>query len=618
MRTTQKRRSFGSANGNGVSPPAPPIPPEPPQARPVTPPSGAPSPRSSYRVRRNPIRLLGKVVMWLIVTVLVAVGALAGGVKLYFDYSVAAIRPHSKEVIAAQEILEAPTPGQPATAIVIGYDKRAGEVEAGSRSDTVMLVRIDPKKNVVTMLSFPRDLTVDIPACSGHPSWSGRINEAYAYCGPRGTLATVKQLTGVPVNYMITVNFKAFQRIVDKLGGVYMDVDHRYFNDNSTLAAGSTYAKIDLKPGYQHLDGSHALDFVRFRHTDSDLLRVVRQQEFVKAFKQQVSDTWSLFQLPGVVKAITENVEVAKGGKKSLDPDEVISYARALYSLPAGGFQQVPLENVSGYNELSVSEADLQDAVQRFENPDVRAPEKAITVATGGKPKEEGGPPPSQVTVEILNGNGVAGAADDAAYRLGQIGYKAANGGNADNFNYFHTTVYYDPAVPDADLAAKRMADLFGDAEPSRHRRTRSSSRCSASSSGRPSRAPSARRRGTPRRSGRSRPSSATTPSPRSCDRSGSRPASRSWLRPSRTRAPRSRPSRASAPTGSPTTAPCASRTRRGTSTGASRRRTGPTRRSSRARHSSGRSRAVSTSSTSAARSSTPSRSSRTEPCTGS
>lgn len=465
MRTTQKRRSFGSANGNGVSPPAPPIPPEPPQARPVTPPSGAPSPRSSYRVRRNPIRLLGKVVMWLIITLLVAVGALAGGVKLYFDYSVAAIRPHSKEVIAAQEILEAPTAGQPATAIVIGYDKRAGEIEAGSRSDTVMLVRIDPKKNVVSMMSFPRDLIVDIPGCSGHPSWSGRINEAYAYCGPRGTLATVKQLTGLPVNYMITVNFKAFQRIVDKLGGVYMDVDHRYFNDNSTLAAGSTYAKIDLKPGYQHLDGSQALDFVRFRHTDSDLLRVVRQQEFVKAFKQQVSDTWSLFQLPGVVKAITENVEVAKGGKKALDPDEVISYARALYSLPAGGFQQVPLENVSGYNELSVSEADLQDAVQRFENPDVRAPEKAITVATGGKPEEEGGPPPSQVTVEVLNGNGVAGAADDAAYRLGQIGYKAANGGNADNFDYFHTTVYYDPAVTDADLAAKRMADLFGDAD---------------------------------------------------------------------------------------------------------------------------------------------------------
>jgi LCP family protein required for cell wall assembly len=465
MRTTQKRRSFGSANGNGASPPAPPIPPEPPQARPVTPPSGAPSPRSSYRVRRNPLRVLGKVVMWLIVVVLVAVGALAGGVKLYFDYSVAAIRPHSKEVIAAQEILEAPTAGQPATAIVIGYDKRAGEIEAGSRSDTVMLVRIDPKKDVVSMLSFPRDLIVDIPGCSGHPSWSGRINEAYAYCGPRGTLATVKQLTGVPVNYMITVNFKAFQRIVDKLGGVYMDVDHRYFNDNSTLAAGSTFATIDLKPGYQHLDGSEALDFVRFRHTDSDLLRVVRQQEFVKAFKQQVSDAWSLFQLPGVVKAITENVEVAKGGKKALDPDEVISYARALYSLPAGGFQQVPLENVSGYNELAVSEADLQDAVQRFENPDVRAPEKAITVATGGKPKEEGGPPPSQVTVEVVNGNGVAGAADDAAYRLAQIGYKAANGGNADNFDYFHTTVYYDPAVTDADLAAKRIGDLFGDAD---------------------------------------------------------------------------------------------------------------------------------------------------------
>lgn len=469
MRTSMKKGIGRSANGNGAAPPEAPAvltaaPPRSPQPPPVPP--HAASGRSFYRVRKNPLRVLAKGVMWLVVAALVAAGALVGGVKLYFDYSVAAVRAHSPEVIDAQRELDAaPEAGQPATAIVIGYDRRAGETGTGSRSDTVMLLRADPRKDAVTLLSFPRDLIVDIPGCTGHPPWRGRINEAYAYCGPRGTLTTVKELTGVPINYMITVNFRAFRTIVDRLGGVYMDVDRRYFNDNAGLGPGQTYAAIDLKPGYQHLDGKRALDFVRYRHTDSDLYRVVRQQEFVKSFKQQVSSNWSVFQLPGIVKTVTENVEVAKGGKQALDSDEVISYARLVYELPAGNFQQVSLENLTGFNELTVSESEIQAATNRFLNPDVRAPEKALDVATGRKPKNEGGPPPSQVTVQVQNGNGVAGAADEAAYLLGQIGYQTSNGGNAQNFDFFHTLVLYDPSAAGAEPAARRVADLFGDAE---------------------------------------------------------------------------------------------------------------------------------------------------------
>ncbi|MGH8966009.1 MAG: LCP family protein, partial [Actinomycetes bacterium] len=352
--------------------------------------------------RRNPLRLIGKFFLWIVVVVLVAAGGLAGGVELYFDYSVAAVRASSREVREAQKILAEPVPGQAAVAIVIGYDKRFGPESAiGSRSDTVMLVRADPGKSVLSLLSFPRDLIVDIPGCRDHPPFRGRINEAYTYCGPRGTLATVKDLTGIPINYMITVNFRAFTRIVDKLGGVHMDVDQRYFNDNSGLGPGQTYDMIDLQPGYQKLSGSDALDFVRFRHTDSDLYRVVRQQEFVKAFKQQVSSTWTLLQLPGIVNAITENVEVAKGGRQEIEPGEVRGYAKLLYELPAGNFQQVQMENVTGYNELSVPEEELQAAIDRFMSPDVDAPEKAIAVATGSEPKTPAGPPPSEVTVDV-------------------------------------------------------------------------------------------------------------------------------------------------------------------------------------------------------------------------
>ena len=472
MRTTLKRGTRQSGNGNGALPPAPaPIfegPPAEPPLRvsppPPPPPTGPGSERSFYRVRRNPLKLLVKGVMWLVAIALVAAGAFAGGVKLYFDHSVSAINATSPEVIeAVEELAEISGADKPAIGIVIGYDMRLGDPSAGSRSDTLMLVRVDPQKDAVTMLSFPRDLVVTHPGCEGHPSWTGRINEAYAYCGPRGSVSTVKELTGIPINYVITVNFRAFKSIVDRVDGVYMDVDRRYFNDNSQ--GGDTYATIDLKPGYQHLNGQDALDFVRYRHTDSDLYRVVRQQEFVKSLKQRVSSTWDIFELPGIVRAVTENIEVAKGGGKAISSGEVLGYAQALYGLSAGNFQQVRLEGISGYNELAIADGSLQDAVRRFLNPDVRSSERAITVATGQKPQGEAAPPPSQVSVEVQNGNGEAGAADEAAVLLGQIGYQTENGGNAASFDFFRTRVLYDPAGEKAQAAAQELAKLFGDAE---------------------------------------------------------------------------------------------------------------------------------------------------------
>src|ERR671923_183809 len=137
-------------------------------------------------------------------------------------------------------------------------------------------------------------------------------------------------------------------------GGVPRHVDRRYLNDNSS--GGPTYATIDVHAGYQHLNGSDALDFVRYRHTDSDLYRVVRQQEFVKAFKQQVSGFWSLAKIPGIVNTITDNVEVGVGGGKTLDVGTLYSYAKLIYSLPTGNFQQVQIEGITGYAELEVAE----------------------------------------------------------------------------------------------------------------------------------------------------------------------------------------------------------------------------------------------------------------------
>ena len=130
-----------------------------------------------------------------------------------------------------------------------------------------MLVRADPSTDSISLLSFPRDMRWRSGA-RGARRTSTRSRTPPA-CGPQGSLDTVKALTGIPVNYLITVNFRGFRQIIDRLGGAWIDVDRRYFNDRG---GPSGYAKINLRPGYQQLTGRQALDYVRYRHTDSDPL----------------------------------------------------------------------------------------------------------------------------------------------------------------------------------------------------------------------------------------------------------------------------------------------------------------------------------------------------------
>jgi polyisoprenyl-teichoic acid--peptidoglycan teichoic acid transferase len=141
-------------------------------------------------------------------------------------------------------------------------------------------VRLDPSKDVISLLSLPRDLKVRIP---GHGV--DKLNAAYSEGGVRLTLKTIKDFTGLTVNHVINVDFRGFQEAVDAIHCVYADIDRRYYNDN---ANGDNYATIDIDPGYQRLCGHDALDYVRYRHTDSDIVRAARQQDFLRQAKSQV------------------------------------------------------------------------------------------------------------------------------------------------------------------------------------------------------------------------------------------------------------------------------------------------------------------------------------------
>jgi LCP family protein required for cell wall assembly len=458
MRTTLKR-GLGRAsapNGNGKA---------------VLPP-GALTPVTRYQIpprKRSRIALVGWVFMWIgVALVVLMVGALGGG-YLYFHQAVAAVAARTPAVKRAAKQLDIPLPGEPAVALLVGYDHRAADGNNTSgRSDTLMLVRADPGTDSISLLSFPRDMFVEIH-CPGAAPHMDKINAAYAECGPQGSLQTVKALTGIPINYLITVNFRGFREIVDRMGGVWLDVDRHYFNDHGGPTG---YATINLEPGYQKLTGRQALDYVRYRHTDSDLYRVARQQQFVKAFKGQVQQNFSPLTLPRVVDAVTHNVEVAQGGGSNVQDRTVLSYALFAYGLPHGRVFQTKIENLQGYADLTTAQSNITRAVVEFTHPDVGSSQAATAVALGEKIKRAA-PAPRDTTITVLNGNGRAGDAATAGSLLNQRGYSILtppNGRPADapRYDYFRTQVYYDPRKRGARAAAAKVADLFGSANTNR------------------------------------------------------------------------------------------------------------------------------------------------------
>ena len=186
---------------------------------------------------------------------------------------------HGNTIDLPNELAQADT-GKPQTILLIGADQRApgaADYQSGARSDTMMLVRLDPKKASTNLMSLPRDLKVHIP---GHGV--DKLNAAYSDGGVKLTVKTIKLLTGLRINHVVNIDFRGFRKAINALHCVYVDIDRRYYNETGA------YAKINIEPGYQQICGETALDYVRYRHTDNDIIRSARQQDFLRQIKQQI------------------------------------------------------------------------------------------------------------------------------------------------------------------------------------------------------------------------------------------------------------------------------------------------------------------------------------------
>jgi LCP family protein required for cell wall assembly len=216
--------------------------------------------------------------------VLLTAGASATAALLEVEKYVPPPEPGPPVIDPKDEVIA--KPGKPQTLLLLGSDRRWIDKKNGdpARSDTMMLVRMDPDESATTVMSIPRDLRVLIP---GH--YTSKINDAYMLGGPALAVKTVRELTGLDIHHVVNVNFGGFREAVDALGCFYVDVDRRYYHSNEGLPVGQRYAEIDVPAGYQKLCGQDSLDYVRFRHADSDLVRAARQQDYLRSAKDQLS-----------------------------------------------------------------------------------------------------------------------------------------------------------------------------------------------------------------------------------------------------------------------------------------------------------------------------------------
>ena len=282
-----------------------------------------------------------------------------------------------KEFAGITNRLDTVEGGEPQTIMILGSDKRP-ELKGDSfrgLSDTTMLLRVDPDKNAIALFSLPRDLRVNIPGFG-----TDKLNAAYAYGGPELTLRTVQELTqtpaapqGLEINHVVNIDFEGFARAVNAIECVYVDVDRRYFNTNDdSLTPADDYEEIDIQPGYQALCGFDALDYARFRHTDNDVIRAARQQDFLREARQKVPPEVIFAERKELISIFTEHTT-----SDINSVDAMLDVLKLFIEARNAPLKQVKFEGTLGPSFVETTPQEINTAVTQFlgieDSPGARA-----------------------------------------------------------------------------------------------------------------------------------------------------------------------------------------------------------------------------------------------------
>lgn len=235
---------------------------------------------------------------------------------------------------------------------LLGVDERKNDP---GRSDTIIIVSLDFKNKKVNILSIPRDTRVYIP-----DHGFTKINHAYAYGGLNLSLRTIENFLNIPIHYYVKMNFQQFEKFIDAIGGVEIEVEKRmYYRDRTDKFL------VDLTPGIHHLNGKEALGYVRFRHDAmGDLARVERQQKFLKALFKQMKEKINLLNLPSYISlagSIFETnaslIEAMVIASKFIDINEQDIHTLILPGVP---------ENINGISYIIPDENKLKELLNEY------------------------------------------------------------------------------------------------------------------------------------------------------------------------------------------------------------------------------------------------------------
>ncbi len=335
-----------------------------PQAKSAATPRALPPPRRTQK--RRPSRM-GRLLAALLLGVLAGV-AMYGGYVYRHSRMLQTYLPALFRHGLRQPDMATAFPGKPTlNLLVIGRDADYSDqdqlLKSNGRSDMLMVARVDVAQQRVELLSIPRDTLARIP---GHGMT--KINAAHKWGGPSLTARTVDENFGIPTDQFVALDFAGFEKAIDLLGGVDLNVDKKMDYDDNW-----GHLHIHLLPGEQHLDGQQAMGFVRFRHSDSDLMRVQRQQALLAALKAKLRAPQTLARLPQLLDLLDAHLS------SDLSTDQKLALARFIHDTGQGHIQMATLPSGARGTNVVTNWAQADPMIQKMfgvSPPDARLAEE--------------------------------------------------------------------------------------------------------------------------------------------------------------------------------------------------------------------------------------------------
>jgi LCP family protein required for cell wall assembly len=365
-------------------------------------------------MRKTKFRRWFGLIIFMIILAVIPFGFWSGGSKK------SAAKRDIVNQIRRKLLTERMSQSDPINILLIGSDSRHGE---NARSDTLIFMNINFQANRVYLISIPRDTRAYIPGRG-----MDKINAAYAYGQAGLSIRTVQNFFGVDLNHYMEVDFEGFKELVDTLGGIDINVK-KGIDDRS-----SGYS-MHIPQGRQRMNGDQALNYVRYRHGDSDFNRAERQQEFLRALAANTLQARTVLKLPKLIDILHRNVST------DMSKSEMIELGTFLRQLPKNRIESITVtgecKDIEGISYVEADPEFLMELMERVDKGQSLAPMKSQSESDKMSMKNDPG------SIAILNGTDKLGLATKARTRLARYGISDIRIGDADNSKYRRTQIKF-------------------------------------------------------------------------------------------------------------------------------------------------------------------------------